>query len=497
MASTPALAALAANPALAALADSLTDEHKVFWNDYIGEPFLNQIGPRGKKGESARKWTRKIFIDSFCDRFFPSLSPHSRSKVERLLGMKVYSYLTNHSSRGTHGVTVKPIVVKQRVYAYDVWKREEPEAFNQALRYYQADNPGVVLNASESPKTLKAVASLSGDERTKYIEQFTSQVNALLKKGELCAGIKMNIHIVFEDAAGSFNITTIVTDSMSKIEDSPELDQFIQRIKDYIKLHAGKPTNDNGESPQDRFPRLQERHVSPCPHRHRPQSYRGLEDFFQGGQGRFPWELVSADLDSWIPVHRRPPGATLTDPSTMRLSLCMTWMNWFHDEQKGVIPLDCRTQLSRVFAGLSPIDSSLSQESPRRLEFTHQNKETWILEFDETVTRCHAPGGMSYPPASVEYAKYIKRHPEALSASSAELAPSVTFSGLLSASSWSSPVSSSPPRSEHPDFLELPTGESHPSATIDGQEKALLLKWSEELPEIHRTPARLGTLSLA
>jgi hypothetical protein len=36
-------------------------------------------------------------------------------------------------------------------------------------------------------------------------------------------------------------------------------------------------------------------------------------------------------------------------------------------------------------------------------------------------------------------------------------------------------------------FLDLPTGNTHPTAIIAGQEKALLLKWANALPKAHGT----------
>ncbi|KAG9078794.1 hypothetical protein FRC06_008163, partial [Ceratobasidium sp. 370] len=296
--------------------------------------------------------------------------------------------------------------------------------------------------ATDSLKTLQALAQLSGDDRTK-----------------------------------------IVTESINEIEDSAELDQLIQRIKVYIQQHAGKRVTVDGEPPKTVFPDYTHDMFPLVPVVIGLKVIEVQKIFrvklvktwaFQGGQGRFPWELVSADIDSWIPAHRRPAGATIADPSTMRLSLCLVWINWFHDKQTGVLPLECRTQMSRVFAGLSPIDASLSQESSRRLEvIPHQNKETWGLEFTETVTRCHAPGGMTYSPTSIEYAKYIRRNPAALSVSSATLSVSSSASSLALC--------------RPPEFLELPTGESLPTAMIDGQEKALLLEWAGELPELLRT----------
>ncbi|KAG8683205.1 hypothetical protein FRC08_009863, partial [Ceratobasidium sp. 394] len=73
---------LASNPALTGLPDNLSDSHKSFWNKYIGDPFKNHIGPRGKKSSNARTWTRDMFTGPFCDEFFPELSPDIRRDYE-------------------------------------------------------------------------------------------------------------------------------------------------------------------------------------------------------------------------------------------------------------------------------------------------------------------------------------------------------------------------------------------------------------------------------
>jgi hypothetical protein len=186
---------------------------------------------------------------------------------------------------------------------------------------------------------------------------------------------------------------------------------------------------------------------------------------WQGGHGKFPWEIVCGDLDGWISVERRPLGVPLSDPSALRLAVLTTWTQYFHDSQTGRIPSNRRIQLSKVFAGLSPIDASLSQESSRRLEYIpQQNRETWVLEFTDTVTRCHASGGMEYPPASVAYARFLKR------------------SEAKAAAKAAATLSAVPPA-----FLGLPTGSHPPTVAIDGQEKALVLKWANQLPDAYGT----------
>jgi hypothetical protein len=176
-----------------------------------------------------------------------------------------------------------------------------------------------------------------------------------------------------------------------------------------------------------------------------------------------PWELICANLDKWIPANRRPFGSTLDDPGNLRLSAVVTWLEYFHMSQSGTIPPERHIQYAQVIAGPNPIDPSLSQESSRRVEFIpQQNKELWILEFKDTVTKCHAPGGIEYPDSSIKYGNALP-----------------TIRGKRSTSAT--------PDRKIDDYLDLPTGNTHPTAVIAGQEKALLLKWVTALPEAYGT----------
>ncbi|KAG8760734.1 hypothetical protein FRC12_009511 [Ceratobasidium sp. 428] len=484
-----------ANPDLARIEITLTDEHKLFWNAYVGQPFQDHIGPRGKKMGTARGWTRDLFLTKFCDEFFPTLSAASRQDLEVLLGGRAYEYLTNHSARGRDGIKAKPpTAVKTRVYAHDVWAREESQAHKEAVRDYLAENPNdkaasigdrrsitiKVFNklpkedqekyrqkALESMKTLKGLQVLVGEERTDYAELFKQQLESMVKEGERCAGLRMNAQVLFEDTAGNFNITTFVSESMSDLEDSAELDGVIRWMKDWVKKSAARPDEVAitvyPDLNRDMFPLVPRPIGLKAADAQRITRLRFTMGWaFQGGHGKFPWEIVCANLDSWIEPHRRPTNAVLADPSTMRRSDCITWIQYFHDCQEGVIPPDNHFQLARVFAGPSPIDPSLSQESSRRLEYIPQQcRETWVLEFTHTVTRCHAPEGMSYPSACLEYGKFLK-------------------SGNAT-STLTEPYSSV--YTHIPGFYALPTGDSYPSALITGQEEALVTKYATELPD--------------
>ncbi|KAG8695685.1 hypothetical protein FRC09_009000 [Ceratobasidium sp. 395] len=441
-----------------------------------------------------------MFVGPFCDKFFPELSHELRLTYEDIIGTQAYSYLTNHSSRGTGGIKIKSQVVKSRVYACDVWKREDPDGFKKRMDEHEAENPNEVLNvgtrrsleyklfsqlpdsdqqlyrqkAIESLQTLQGLQRLNGEDKK-------DQLNAIMKEGDKCAGIRLNVQVVYEDEDGDFHIVTIMSNSMSELEDCAELDQFIQRVKGWVKERAGKnAVNLAAALTPTAYPDYEHDMYPLVP------SIVGLKVVdlqkllclvfsllwvWMGGQGKFPWELVCADLNSWIPVNRRPTGVTLADPSSLRHANLVVWLEYMRDCQNGVIPLDRRIQFSRVYAGLSPIDASVSQESARHLEYLpHQTRETWVLEFSETVTRCHAPGGMRYPETCVEFGKFIKRGEAAAWEEAAEAAEALALPAKPA------------------EFLDLPTGDHSLTAVIDGQEKALIFKYAEQLEYKYRAP---------
>ncbi|CAE6527001.1 unnamed protein product [Rhizoctonia solani] len=483
-------------PEVADLPQNLTPDHKVYWNDYVGEPFQAHVGPRGKKTSNARTWTQELFVGPFCDELYPTLSPEARAQYELILGPKVYSYLTNHSARGSAGVKAKAQTIKQRVYGHDIWRRENPDVFEKALDNYKTDNPKANINvnlrrtltidlfrklpedeqnkyrgmASDRMKAFRTLEGLSGEDRTEYVKRVQAQFRTMIKEADQCARLKINMQVLYEDDEGDFHITTLITDGMIELADSEEVDKLILRMRSWVKETASKGLLKDGTPAPTVYPDYE---LDMYP---RPPPLIGLRAIetqkilrleftllwgWQGGCGRFPWELICANLDDFIPQECRPENATLGDPSNLRTSIVLTWLEYFHACLGPAFPAHQCIRFSKVFAGLNPIDPSLSQESSRRLEFIpSQNREAWILFFTGPVTRCHAPNGLEYPPESIAYAKHVR-------------------------SAATRVVESTPP-TQRINNLDLPLGDTHPKAVILGQEKELIFKWAEQLPESSR-----------
>jgi hypothetical protein len=93
---------------------------------------------------------------------------------------KAYSYLTNHSARGSSGVKAKPQTVKQRVYGHDVWAHENPEVFERALAEYKTANPTLVLNIGlRRSLTIELFGKLPEDEQNKYRKMASDRLIAM------------------------------------------------------------------------------------------------------------------------------------------------------------------------------------------------------------------------------------------------------------------------------------------------------------------------------
>src|SRR4051794_4524546 len=89
-------------------------------------------------------------------------------------------YLTNHTTRGSRGIKPKSQLPKQRVYAHDMWMREDPDGFNKALAEHQAANPSVVLNVgTRRSLTIELFQKLPEAEQEKYKQMATNRLKMI------------------------------------------------------------------------------------------------------------------------------------------------------------------------------------------------------------------------------------------------------------------------------------------------------------------------------
>ena len=70
--------------------------------------------------------------------------------------------------------------MKQRIYGHDVWRRENPELFEQKLAQYQLDNPDVTINIGRRRAlTSDAFRQLPEDEQEKYWEMAKGELKTM------------------------------------------------------------------------------------------------------------------------------------------------------------------------------------------------------------------------------------------------------------------------------------------------------------------------------
>ncbi|KAG9126349.1 hypothetical protein FRC07_003779 [Ceratobasidium sp. 392] len=321
--------------------------------------------------------------------------------------------------------------------------------------------------ASNQLKAIQDMQALASDAKARFIERFKAQYRVLLREANQVAGIKINAQLLYQNKNDEYNILTMMTDSMSDLEDAPKVDKLVGRMKvwvqealDWEAVRSRDPSPTViGDATHDGCPpvpliiglRLVE--LQKLLH-----LVFTLLWVWQGGHGKLPWELVCNDLDTWVHPDRRPAGAVLGDPNTLCFPIVLARLKYYTLCQSSALPPERRPQFTKVLTGPSPINPSLSQESSRRLEsIPHQNNEVWILEFGKTVTKCHALGGMTYSAESLEYAEYLE-------------CKKAAAASALKANALPAP------------YLGLPTGSAHQMCVIYGQEKALLIKWCRSVP---------------
>jgi hypothetical protein len=62
---------------------------------------------------------------------------------------KAYSYLTDHSNRGSDRVKPKAsMAMKQRLCAHDIWQQENPVALADTMREHEVQHPNLTLNVA-------------------------------------------------------------------------------------------------------------------------------------------------------------------------------------------------------------------------------------------------------------------------------------------------------------------------------------------------------------
>jgi hypothetical protein len=88
--------------------------------------------------------------------------------------------LTNHSARGSVGVKAKPVTVKHRIYAHDVWAQENPKVCERALAEYKATNPEAPISIGRRRSlVIEFFRKLPEDEQKKYRQMASDRLKTM------------------------------------------------------------------------------------------------------------------------------------------------------------------------------------------------------------------------------------------------------------------------------------------------------------------------------
>ncbi|CUA75650.1 Cell surface glycoprotein 1 [Rhizoctonia solani] len=432
---------------------------KAFFNQYIGEPFLEQKAKRGVRHKNAMSWVYDIFMNDFLKATYPNhdLTDEDKQWYWRKIGGAVYAYLYNHTKRSSNGVTAKVVQPKSRAYAHDFWRRENMEAYQMAVAAYIEGHPDEAVDGALSfgkmrsvstaafkllPKetqdkwrkiakddlaTVRALQWLGDtDARVRYIKNFFKALDTLLKEGESVAGIKLVAVALSEKPDGGYQISRHSAGGVGDLLKATSLIQFCSTMKEWFESQteggqvvngAPKPTVYPDYS-RSKFPRLPE--------------FAGLHLVelqvilrlymaglwqYQGGGRRVPWAKITLNRDKYIHQARLPPGAVVKDPGSLTIVEVLVLLNYFLLCQEEQIPLDKTFQYLAVEVA-DPIEPTESEETKRELiEDPTKGKTYWLVTYEDTVTKCHASKGMVYyTEEQIRYAHFVATGQEESSA---------------------------------------------------------------------------------
>ncbi|CUA67184.1 DNA ligase 4 [Rhizoctonia solani] len=413
---------------------------KAFFNQYIGEPFLEHKAKRGVRHKNAMSWVFDIFTSDFLKATYPNhdLTDEDKQWYWRKIGGAVYTYLYNHTKRSSNGVTAKAIHAKSRAYAHDFWRRENMEAYQMAVAAYIEGHPNEAVDGALSFGKMRSVSTaafkllpketqdkwrkIAKDDLAtvralqRYIKSFFKALETLLKEGESVAGIKLVAVALSEKPDGGYQISRHSAGSVGDLLKATSLFQFCSTMKEWFESQTeGGPVVNGAPKPtvypdysRSKFPRLPD-----FAGLHLVELQAILRLYmaglwqYQGGGRRVPWTRIMANRDKYIHPTRLPLGAVVKDPGSLTIVEVLILLNYFLLCQEEQIPLDKTFQYLAVEVA-DPIEPNESEETKRELiEDATKGKTYWLVTYENTVTKCHASEGMVYTEEQIRYAHFV------------------------------------------------------------------------------------------
>ncbi|EUC55951.1 hypothetical protein RSOL_146420, partial [Rhizoctonia solani AG-3 Rhs1AP] len=441
---------------------------KVWWNEWIGEPWLSK---KGSPNSGARGWMRRKFITQW---WLDNMSETDISDKDKLwyfdrtkVGQQLYTYVNNSSVRGTGGrdpngpgALKDGPVRKHRSSGHDFWRRANRDPYDKAVEVWRKQHNGKDPNFGELRKiSFDAFAALPQVEREPWdakaqeaLEENHAQADAplpssagrarcydvinkelddILKRGETKARIRLIGAIVHERLDGTLKIERKFSESLRPFSNNPAVSNLLQIFGEWIEETGGELV-EGCEPTATVYPNYAKENYPALP------NYVGwtLEPLqglvrgsikgifaFQGGIGRVMWTEIKANPRKFFQEKRILTILleNMDDPSRFSMHTTTIWVDFLLACFKKQIPDDHQFQFTLVSGGTKPIHPKDSQEDSRDL-VTRDGKRVWMLKFTKTVDRCHHPGGPAavlavYPKGAAVYADFMaagKVHPDAI-----------------------------------------------------------------------------------
>ncbi|KAG8692758.1 hypothetical protein FRC09_010974 [Ceratobasidium sp. 395] len=311
--------------------------------------------------------------------------------------------------------------------------------------------------------------------RERYATSLFSTLQQIVAEAGQKANVRVSIQLLTEPNLGRFKLKSLVSSNLSDFAKSDSLATLLQALKTHVeesvegsRVEGAVPLPDiiidwdNGGGPLlpdvIGMPLLRVRKLL--------REYIKYKWAQAGGVGKVPWEEIGRAPHEWIDPERMPAGATWMDPGSMPNDNTFSWLEGIRQGQSGEVD---PFQFRQVIAGPNPIDASSSQETGRKL-VKRDGREVYVLEFADTITKCHAVGGidgMKYSESSMAYTFFRRTGKMRLDKTDP---PSGT------------PTTPTPPA----EWMSLPFGADVPRSVIYGAEKDTLLSLTPILPQEHR-----------
>ncbi|CAE6525433.1 unnamed protein product [Rhizoctonia solani] len=248
---------------------------RVWWNDWIGEPFLSRKKNRGNKN-GAKPWVREQFCGPWWEENLPDVKASKRDKLwyfdHTKVGEQIYAYLHNSSVRGSkgrdpNGPGSNRVVTKRGSAGHDLWRRENPDLYEEEVEKWKTQHKkepnfgelrkisGMAfkrrseeeqvkwnriakdaLKASQAP----VEATESADHtHAEYYEKYSQAFDTLMTEGGKRANIRVCALVLHEKHDGGLKVDCKISEEYKEFTKSPSFATAIRALHEWIEEISG------------------------------------------------------------------------------------------------------------------------------------------------------------------------------------------------------------------------------------------------------------------